>query len=114
MATKAIARRTRRVYVSRPRGHRAAKFTLPVAVVAGFLPLTMRTVAGWKEGGLEGASHQLIMGTTGYDHREQKWRFPAMAQGLGPILAGIFVHKAASRIGINRAIARAGVPFIRI
>lgn len=112
MATKAIARR--RTYVSRPRAHRAAKMTVPVAVVAGFLPLTMRALAGWKEGGIEGASHQLIMGTTGYDHREKKWRFPAMAQGLGPMLAGIVVHKLAGRLGVNRAIARAGVPFLRI
>lgn len=94
--------------------HSKPGFTLPVAVVAGFLPLGMRAVAGWKEGGLEGASHQLIMGTTGYDHREQKFRFPAMAQGLGPILAGIMVHKLAGRLGVNRAIARAGVPFLRI
>jgi len=100
-------------YVKRAR-HKAAGMTLPLAVVAGFIPLAMSGLAGFKEGGVEGLGHQLAMGTTGYDHREHKFRGGALVNGLGPILLGIMVHKFAGKMGINRAIAGAGVPFVRI
>jgi len=34
--------------------------------------------------------------------------------GWGPILTGLIVHKAAQKFGLNRAIARAGIPFVSI
>jgi len=37
-----------------------------------------------------------------------------MRLGLMPLAVGVLVHKVAGRLGINRAIASTGIPFIRI
>ncbi|GAH98844.1 unnamed protein product [marine sediment metagenome] len=37
-----------------------------------------------------------------------------MKHGLYPFLGGALLHKAANRLGVNRAIARSGIPWIRI
>jgi hypothetical protein len=43
-----------------------------------------------------------------------KWMPEYLMQGVGPIVVGVFVHKLASKLGINRGLARAGVPFLRV
>jgi len=37
-----------------------------------------------------------------------------MRQGLVPALMGFLVHMIAGRLGVNRAIGRAGIPLVRI
>lgn len=112
MATKAM--RVRRVYVRRPRARHKAAMTIPVAVVAGFAPLAYETVKQFQANGLDGASQALVAYTTGYSRWESKWRFDYLLKGMGPVVAGVVVHKLAGKLGINRALARSGVPFLRI
>lgn len=113
MATKAIARRRRTVYVRRA-VRRASKMTVPVAVIAGFMPLANQVILGYKEGGLSRVSDRVVSSLTGYDPAVQRWEFAYLKNGALPILGGILVHKIASRLGVNRALGRAGVPFLRI
>lgn len=113
MATRAIARRrTRRVFVRAQR--RATKMTVPLAVVGGFVPLGLNVYNGAKTGGVNGAGFELVRGLTGFNWQAGRMEWNALARGLGPILAGFAVHKVAGALGVNRALARAKVPFLRI
>ena len=112
MASKALAVRrspSRFRYV----GRRAKKrFTLPLAVVAGFVPLG---VGVWRRRqSSQDMSDFLVSSMTGYTPSNGQWSFGALKSGLLPVVAGFGVHKVASAIGINRALASAGVPWIRI
>lgn len=93
------------------RRHSRPKFTLPVAVVAGFVPLAVGT---WNRRSSATAMSQYLSGAlTGYVPG-QGWNPALLKDGALPIILGIMAHKVAGRLGLNRAIARAGVPFIRI
>jgi hypothetical protein len=72
------------------------------------------TIHGYQSGGIASASNDLLANVTGYDARSKSWSFALLAKGMGPVLAGVMVHKLAGKLGINRALARSGVPFLRI
>jgi len=114
---KAIARRRARVtYIRGGHRRRSKGFTLPLAAIAGFSPLAWHMVDNIKAFGLpKGVAGSLSLGLVGYDLGTKKFDFfAAMRLGWGPILAGILVHKVASRLGVNRLLGRAGVPIIRV
>jgi len=96
------------------RRHSRGGFTVPVAVLAGFGPLVADVVHGYQTGGLASASNDLLANVSGYDARSKTWDFGLLARGMGPVVAGILVHKFAGKLGINRALSKAGVPFLRI
>lgn len=119
MATKAIAkRRSRTVVVVKRATRRASKMTVPLAIVAGVAPTLMFAYDGFKIGGSEGgvgeAAHRLTMRLTGYEWKGGVWSFGELTKGWAPILAGVVAHKMANRFGVNRMIASAGIPLIRI
>jgi len=91
---------------------RKAQMTLPLAVVAGFLP------AGGKlyesRGSVEGISNTASRIFLGFNPDNGKWDLEDMKFGIGPILVGFMMHKIASGLGVNRALGAARVPFIRI
>ena len=109
-------KRTRTIVRYAKRAHRrAAKTTVPLAVLAGFVPLTKDVWGGYKSGGAAGAGHYLVGDITGYDSNTGGFNVPwALNHFWLPVGAGILVHKVASRLGVNRALGRAGVPFIRV
>lgn len=108
-------RAVRRVYVRAKRHYRArGGVTVPLAVLAGFVPLGLNVYNGAKSGGINGAGFELVRGTTGFNWQAGRMEWPALMRGLGPILAGFLVHKVANRLGVNRALASARVPLIRI
>ena len=114
MATRTIARRrTITRYVRRGRSRRAG-MTFSVATIAGFVPLAGRAITGYQGNGLYGAADGVLSGLTGYSTFDHKWHADLLVQNVGPIIAGVLVHKLASRLGINRALGRARVPFLRI
>jgi hypothetical protein len=114
MARKASARRRTRTIVRRV-GHRAKKMTIPLAIVGGFVPMGSDLVSAYKVGGIEAMLGHVSLCTTGYDPADGKWKPMFAAKYLyGPVLLGAFVHKAANRLGINRMLASAGVPLLRI
>lgn len=84
---------------------------IPLAIVAGFVPLG----AGiWARKASPTTLGQYVLGSlTGYVPG-QGFSTQYMAEGAMPILAGFATHWIAGRLGINRALGRAGVPLIRI
>jgi hypothetical protein len=111
MATKAIVR-----YRNRPKAKHRSKpgFTVPVAVLAGFAPMAYETYSNYQKNGLDGASQAIVALTTGYSRWEGAWKLQYLLKGMGPVVLGMFIHKMAGRLGLNRTLARAGVPFLRI
>ncbi len=94
---------------------RRPQMTMPLAVVAGFVPPTRIIWAESRgsrgvEGGAVAASRIFI----GYDQNNSRWDFSQLQYGFGPILMGFGIHKIAQIVGLNRALAAARIPFIRI
>lgn len=88
------------------------KITLPLAVIGG---LTPAIVGVWnrRNSGTEIASY-LQKGFTGVDPATGTLNFANFRMGLLPVMFGVVAHKVASMAGLNRAIARTGLPWIRI
>jgi len=114
MAKKKRSRTVRR-YFSKVT-QRAKKMTFPVAVIAGLMPGVTGTlnVATAQGGGWKAAGTYACSVYTGYNPATAQWSMGNMSQGLKPLAIGVVVHKLAGWLGINRAIAGAGIPFIRI
>lgn len=107
--SKAVARRRR---FSFKRTRSAPKMTIPLAVVAGFVPTA---VGVWnRRSSGQAVADYLQQGFTGITPGTGQFAFSNLKVGLLPIAAGFMVHKVASMLGVNRAIARARIPFIRI
>lgn len=99
---KAIARR------------KAKSMTVPLAVVAGFAPLISDTIIQARANGIAEVPHVLawhLAGINTWDNNS--FSFSRLMQGWTPIIAGFVAHKLANKIGLNRALANAGVPFVR-
>ena len=94
--------------------HKSAGMTLPTAVLAGFVPLAVAAMDGYKYNGWTGVGKRVSLGLTGFNTEDKKWYHGEMVKIVVPIVAGIGIHKLAGKLGINRALAQAGVPFIRI
>jgi hypothetical protein len=110
--TRAISKRR---YFARPRRRSHSKgMTLPVAVLAGFAPLGVAALEGYQYNGAKGLAKRVTMGMTGYNIEDKKFYPQEMMKVTGPIVLGLLVHKLAGKLGINRALAGAGVPFLRV
>ena len=102
---------------------RSTRMTIPLAVVAGMVPLAIGTwqhgqYAGWTGSGDTGMDY-FVRSLTGFSpnaagYGGSRWNLRNMQHGALPIVVGMIAHKVAGRIGINAALARAGVPLIRI
>ena len=96
------------------RSRRNGGMTIPISVVAGLLPGTMDTVDGFRQYGLKGGATVASRVWTGYDPQSNKWYWSQLQRGAVPLLVGMLVHNVASRLGVNRALGRAKIPFVRI
>lgn len=84
---------------------------MPLAVVAGFLPLGTGI---WTRKGTPATLGPYILGSlTGYVPGTG-WNAQYMAEGALPIFAGFAAHWLAGRLGINRMLGRARIPLFRI
>ena len=108
--SRAVARR--RSYFGR-RFHRSKpKMTIPLAIVAGFVPTA---VGVWnRRSSGQAVADYLQAGFTGITPGTGTFNVANLKAGLLPIAAGFMVHKVASMLGVNRAMARARIPLIRI
>lgn len=91
--------------------HKKPGMTIPLAIVAGFAV----PVAGvFQLGGMTLQDKVTTVGRwmTGFDRAG--FHPDALKNGLYPVLGGFAVHWFANKIGINRAMARARIPLIRI
>jgi len=97
------------------------KMTIPMAAIGGSLAGLFITPQGWAaspvghalKGNLENTFRGIVLNYTGLDIQTGEWDF-MKAQGLFAALIGIAAHKIASMLGINRTLARAKIPLIRI
>jgi len=111
---KAARRRTIVRYVRRG-ARRARSTTVPIAVLAGLAPGVARSIEGFKKDGFRGASYRLCNDFTGYDAYNTAWNASELKYGLLPLVAGFAVHwLVGGKLGVNRALGRANVPFIRL
>jgi len=94
--------------------HKAKGTTIPLAAIAGFFPLAAISAKAFKEGGLEAVAPTMCSVLTGYEPRNKSFNVMYMKDGTFPILGGLLVHKLASKLGVNRMLAQAGVPLLRI
>jgi hypothetical protein len=93
------------------RGHRPG-VTVPVAVLLGFAPLA---VGSWQRRNQpQEVLRFLTVATTGYDYVGHRWTGEFLGQGIGAIGIGMGLHWAANKFGVNRMLARAKVPILRI
>ena len=102
------------VYKKAKKKNRRSKFTLPLAVVAGFAPGASRTIGHFQNGGVQGGLNELSRIYIGYDRDSGQFQPWLLRYGLYPVVAGVLIHKVAGLLGVNRMLARAGIPFIRI
>lgn len=92
-----------------------AQMTIPVAALAGFLPLAGVVATSFQQGGIQLVGNNLVSNLTGYDIPSKTWKLAYMEKGLIPIVAGLLAHKViGQKLGVNRMLARSGVPFIRL
>jgi hypothetical protein len=97
--------------------HHKPKMTVSLATLAGFVPTGGYALEGFRRGGEAGLTEGLARITvrlTGYSITENKFHVNELAKGWIPVLLGFGVHKLATKIGINRQIARMGIPLLRI
>jgi len=90
-------------------------FTIPVAIVAPMGMVAAKTTKISIYDGIENGMNHLSQVMTGFDLKDGiDFEWTRMKQGLFPIALGYLAHKVASKFGLNRALASAGVPWIRI
>lgn len=90
-------------------------FTIPIAPVAGLIAGIADPIDMAIHGNYYGAMEQTSMNYTGYSIAAKNWDIGRMWNGLVPLVVGILVHKYIGvKLGVNKALARAGVPLIRI
>jgi len=91
------------------------QMTMPLAVVAGFVP-PAQIIFMESQGarGIQGGAQAVSRIFLGYDSVNARWDFRQLQYGFGPILMGFGIHKVAQMVGLNRALAAARIPFIRI
>lgn len=94
---------------------RKTKLTIPIAVVAGFVPLTMGTYISFSTSGMNAGFDTLSRYLTGYSPVTKKWNLWDMKCGTFAIAGGMLVHwLVGGKLGVNRMLARAGIPLLRI
>jgi len=108
---KAKRRRARRTSALRRRGKRA--FTLPLAVLAGLAP-GIGQLWKAKSYGFSQVANVACRNYVGYDPDSGRMTGAFLGYGLLPMLAGFLVHTLAGKVGVNRALGRAGIPVFRL
>jgi len=91
---------------------------IPLAVVGGMVPMGADVIGAISSNGwLAGLDH-LSLCTTGITTKPGgavEWHPSyALQKFYLPMLGGVVAHKLAARLGVNRMLSRAGIPFISI
>jgi hypothetical protein len=67
-----------------------------------------------KQGDVPQTANSAAAIFTGYNPQGGMWDYRYLKSGLFPVIGGLMIHKLASKLGVNRAMSNAGIPFIRI
>lgn len=99
---------------------KAKQLTIPVSIVAGFVPGIANVVAHRRGGAEEMAAEASRIylgwaGTNRFGYNDTLGFHPYLLKfGTLPIIMGALAHKfIGGKLGVNRALQAAGVPFIR-
>ena len=111
----------RKKYRSRPRRfysavrRRSQKMTIPIAPVLGLTGtiLGARVLPRAMEGNYAQALMELRLNVTGVDGNGN-FNPGYLVQSWLPTVAGVLVHMAATKFGVNRMLANARVPYVRV
>lgn len=87
-------------------------FTIPLATVAGVIAAVAEPIQTAMTGNYIAAADQFVQGMTGYSFYQRNWKPERLMQGAVPIIMGGVVSTVATKIGVNRKLAR--IPVIRI
>lgn len=88
-------------------------FSIPLAVVSGFAPLGMVLWPAVKARNMSWFLDEFGKSMTGYS-TSKGFQFGALKNGLLPITLGALAHAfIGGKLGLNRVIARSGIPLIR-
>jgi len=114
-----MVRRRKRIFRRTPRYFRKSyrkKMTIPIAPVMGLVGTVMGNGALYNEiisGNMDGAYKWLRFNLTGIDGNG-KFNVMSLVQNWSPTIAGVGVHIAANKLGLNRMLANAKVPYVRV
>ena len=90
--------------------------TIPIAPVMGLASMFGRTIPLVMRGDTDGAMKQAVYDTIGFNMWNNSFDGAKMVANMTPLIAGLLIHKfvGGSPLNLNRTLARARVPFIRI
>jgi len=89
--------------------------TLPIGIIAGMLPGVTRSFAVFQAQGAQKGANEALAIYTGFDPQTRQWSIQNMQFGLIPLIAGLLLTRfVGGGLGINRILARARVPLIRV
>src|SRR3972149_8309123 len=119
MATKAVATRSRTVFVRAPKrrrngngGGRFGSKKIPLAIIAGLVPGVSFAVNNPERSFRQGME-RIIWTYTGFVPWDRmRWDSGGLVFGLYPLLGGGFAHWLANLHGLNRAVAK--IPYVQI
>lgn len=101
--------------ITRRRSSRARRsLGIPLAVVAGFIPILNRAVQGYRAARWYGFAQGGVIALTGYDLNTGGWQWKEMLGGLIPVALGVVIHELANKYGVNAELKRFGIPIIRV
>lgn len=117
---KTTAKRKVKRKLAKKNKRRNNQMTIPLAIVvplaAGIGPSVAAIMRDQSPENVAGTLNHLTMIYTGYNAMAGNFEMGALAKGLLPLIAGGLVHKfvGGAPLNINRILAAAKVPFIRI
>ena len=90
--------------------------TIPIAPIAGLAAGLAEPARYLMTGDFDRAFAKLSKNYTGVDPRTGRFNFMDLSHGLLPLVGGMLVHKfvGGPPLNVNRMLAAAKVPFIRI
>ena len=88
--------------------------TIPIAAVGGVMAGLISPAQNMLSGNYGMSMIQLVYNYTGYDIGTGAWRLAGLKNGFVPAIIGIAGHKLATMAGVNRVLAQAKVPLLRI
>lgn len=95
---------------------RRRSVTIPITIVAGLLPGFSKIYQAGSGGGwrFQDIAREFSHIYLGINFDNNTWHPDWLMSGTIPILFGALAHYIANKLGVNRAIARAGIPIIRV
>lgn len=102
--------------VARKKRSRRYSMTIPLAPIAGLAAGLAEPAQKIIGGDLAGGLNLIGCNYTGYDAYSGSFNLDHLKRGLLPLIVGLLVHKfvGGAPLNLNRVLARAKVPFIRL